>query len=178
MECEETWAFVASNTETFPLETVESIIIDGANGISGAPRAHFPDAILALVLAVAAGAMSLGLLRLGRRGPVLALLLVAAVPGLWALVVRRADAPAKRSAAAVTIVSTLKELEARAPWPGVAVHVVREDDDVLFPLGRYALPGRPPSSGPSIEVELRGTLLGQGCREDISSHRVVCGAGE
>jgi len=169
---------VASKNETFPLGTVESILIDGANGISGAPRAHFPQATASLGLSLAAFALALGLLWKRRRVAVLGLLLLAAAPGLWALLVLRADAPAKRPGLAATISSTLSELEARGAWPGSAVQVVREDDDVLFPLGRYAIPGRPPRSVPQVELELRGPLLGQGCQQVASTRRVVCGAGE
>ena len=166
----------ASN-ETFPLGTAESILIDGANGMSGAPRQHFPEARVSAGLALLAALLFLVLLRRHRRGAVLGLLVAGALPGLYCLVVLRGDAPTRRPALAAAIGATLTGLEARAPWPSAKVRVVREDDDVLFPLGRYALPERRTDEGPAVELELRGALLGQGCHEDEATGHVVCGAG-
>ncbi len=101
---------------------------------------------------------------------VLPLLAIGAIPGLYVLWVR-ADAPLKRGASAEAISTTLGSMQALVPWPQSQVSVVREND-VLFPLARYALPSR--GTGP-MELELRDGPLGPTCRSE--GQRVVCGAG-
>ena len=41
---------MADESPHFTLSTHESIVIDGANSVGGAPRQHFPDATLSLAL--------------------------------------------------------------------------------------------------------------------------------
>jgi hypothetical protein len=166
---------VASSNETFPLGTAEAIVLDGANSLGGAPRQHFPSAQSSAVVAVVAALVALAFLK-RRPAVVLLVLLVAAIPGLVSLLVLRADAPTRRGGLATVIEARVTELKARARWPSGAVRVVREEDDVWFPLGRYALPGRPTPLGPAVELELVGASLGEGCRDDATSGHVVCGA--
>jgi hypothetical protein len=54
--------------------------------------------------------------------------------------------------------------------------VVREDDDVLFPVGRYVLPSRPPVDA-GVLLELRGPSLVTACRTDEGNGHRVCGSG-
>jgi hypothetical protein len=159
--------------------TAESILIDGANSVSDEPRRQFPHATASLLLGALALALTVTLLR-KRSKAVLAALTLTALPGLAWVLVLRADAPAKRGSVAADIASTLEDLRAHAPWPGTPVRIVREDDDVLFPLGRYAMPSRPasPHPSPEVQLELRGDRLGEPCRTDAASGHVICGAGE
>lgn len=161
-----------------PLHTSESILLDGANSVSGAPRANFPHASVSSGAALLAALVTFAVLRRNAR-LVLAVLIAAALPGWYWVTVVRADAPATRAQLGVDITSTLTDLQQQAPWPKVSVQVVREDDDVLFPLGRYALPSRvtPEVGQPAIQLELRGAELGHRCTFDSATHHLVCGAG-
>lgn len=158
-----------SDIDSIPtLATSESILIDGANGVTSAPRAHFPHGGLWLSVAFIVVVVA----RLLKRPALtVVLLLLAAVPGLIHVIALRGDAPVQRGALADSIASTLGSMQTQLAWPKREVSVVREDD-LLFPLGRYALPNR--TVGP-LEVELRNGPLGQGCREE--AQRVICGAG-
>lgn len=149
----------------------ELVVLDGANGVTQAPRLRFPDAAPGLMVALGALLFGAWLLRMK---PALApralplLLGLAAIPGLMGVLAVRADAPLKRQALAQTIETTIREIEIAAPWPE-AVNVVHEDDDVLFPLARYAIPTR---TKHGIELEVRGSKLEATCRSD--ANRVVC----
>jgi hypothetical protein len=155
---------MADSEVTTTLATGQSILIDGANGVTSAPRAHFPHGALWLGLALVVALI----VRVVKRPLVLlALLIAGALPGFAHLLVLRADAPLRRAALARSIESRLQDLQRHVPWPESQVSVVREDD-ALFPLGRYALPSR--TSGP-LELELRE---GEGaCRK--TEQRVICG---
>jgi hypothetical protein len=155
------------------LDTPESIVLDGANGVTRAPREHFPDASLSLGLAMAALVAGAVLARRGPKWVVAAVLVIAALPGLAQVLMSRADAPAQRAELGRLVTQSLTEVQQHSPWPGV--RFVREDDDVMFPIGRYAVPGRIVPADGGVELETRGSLLGQPCREEGS--RVVCGAG-
>ncbi len=153
------------------LGTTESILIDGANGVTSAPRAHFPQAAWWLALAVVIAVV----VRVVKRPAVVAgLLVLAALPGFVHLLALRADAPLQRAALTDAIGVTLNDLQQRVPWPRSQVKVVREEDDVLLPIGRYALPSRPEVSSPTIQLELGAGPLGQVCRQE--EQRVSCGA--
>lgn len=158
------------------LATSESILIDGANGVTSAPRAHFPLGGLWLGLAIVVAVAARWV-----KKPTLAVafLIAGGLPGLVHVLVLRADAPLARGAMTASIGTTLGELQTRVPWPASQVVVVREDDDVLFPIGRYALPSRSSRAESRdagvIELELRGGPLGSACRQD--AQRVTCGAG-
>lgn len=163
---------MADTEATSALTTSESILLDGANGVSSAPRAHFPQATAWLVVAV----VVLVVVRVVKRpGVAVVLLLLGAIPGLVHVLALRADAPLHRSAMTDSIAVTLTDLQTRVPWPQSQVSVVHEEDDVLFPLGRYALPSRPAPAGAALELELRGGPLGKPCRQE--NLRVICGAG-
>ncbi len=152
-------------------------MLDGANGVTSAPRHGFPDAGGAVALGLAA-VVALVVARWAgprARWGVVAAVIAACVPGALQVLVWRADAPANRSALTAHIVGTLGEIDQRVHWPTTPVHVAVEDDDVLFPLGRYAVPTRRSSAGPGVlELELRGAVLQAHCVERDA--RVVCGA--
>ena len=59
----------------------------------------------------------------------------------------------------------------RTGWPE-PVAVVRDDDDVLFPLGRYAIPTRTALDAGVHTIELRGTRLSVTCRGYAP---IICG---
>ncbi len=161
---------MADSPSTSALATPEAVLLDGANGVTNAPRQHFPDATLMLAIAATAAVATRW-----RRKPALvaALLLGASIPGFVHVLALRGDAPLERPRAAAVIRTTLSELQARAPWPRTPVRVVHEEDDVLFPLGRYAVPGRLEPLGPAVELELGLGPLGTTCVEQPP--RVVCG---
>ena len=152
------------------LITTESILIDGANGVTAASRAHFPEGGVFLVVAVVVAVLA----RVVKRAAVVvAVLLIGALPGLVQVLALRADAPFKRGAMTDSIGVTLSDLQRRAPWPSSQAQVIHEEDDVLFPLGRYALPSRPVVDG-GIAVELLAGPVGQPCR--LEGPLVTCGA--
>ena len=162
---------MADTEATSALATSESILLDGANGVSSAPRAHFPEAAWCLALAV----VTVVVVRVVKRPAVaLVLLGLGAIPGLVHVLALRADAPIHRGVMTSAIRTTLDDLQTRVPWPQSQVKVVHEEDDVLFPLGRYALPSRPEPDG-GLELELRAGPLGQPCRRE--NQRVICGGG-
>lgn len=157
------------------LDTAESIIIDGANGVTPAPRHAFPDAGVSLGLAVLVVVATLAL----RRRPFTTwalpvLLLLAAVPGLVHVVALRADAPLARPVLAAKVDQTLDAMQHAVPWPR-PVHVAREEDDVLYPFVRYAVPSRSDSAPGVIELEVAGEHLPAKCRVEAPSGRVFCG---
>lgn len=159
---------VADPEATSVLATSESILIDGANGVTSAPRAHCPHAGVWLAVAIVVAVV----VRLARR-PVVAvtLLVLGSLPGLVHVLALRADSPIRRGAMSDSIKVTLGDLQTRVPWPQSQVTVVREEDDVLFPLGRYALPSR---TGGPLELVIGAGPLGQACRQE--GLRVTCGA--
>lgn len=125
-------------------------------------------------------ALALGVLRTRlhtRRGPLLAgLLLLGALPGLWQVLTQRADAPASRGALAGEVREAVAAVQAEVGWPATRARVVREDDDVLFPVGRYALPSRPPLDA-GVQLELRGPSLQAACFTEAATGHRVCGSG-
>jgi hypothetical protein len=165
---------VPSSDDAFPLGTAEGVLLDGPNGVTGAPRQHFPDAVSSGAAAVVALVVALVVLRRGGGRRALALLLaLVTLPGLFVVLVRRADAPLRRPALASQVQSTLAELLPVAGWPDHPATVTREDDDVLHPLLRYALPSR--AAGGATKLEVRGSKLTAGCVRDGDT--VVCGVG-
>lgn len=165
---------MADESPHFTLSTNESIVIDGANSVGGAPRQHFPDATLALALGAFVFVASLVVLRTKRYRPaLLAALLVSSIPGGLAVFVFRADAPVQRRTLTDAVTSSLADVQRVAPWPEQTAQVVHDDGDVLFPIGRYTWPNRPDAG---VEVELRGSVLRSNCARDEASGHVVCGA--
>jgi hypothetical protein len=165
---------VGTSNDPFALATGEAIVLDGPNGVSGAPRQHFPDAAWSGGLGALALVMALLAAR-GRRGRLLlaGCLGLAALPGLYAVLVLRGDAPAQRGRLATTLTTALAQLQPHTGWPSLPATVTREDDDVLFPLLRYAMPTRP--AGGATTLEVRGGSLEARC-EPVDGG-VVCGAG-
>jgi hypothetical protein len=158
------------------LVTPETVLIDGPNGITGAPRAGFPDATWTVGLGVVVLLLVAVLMRTRAPRLVVALVMVmAAAPGLWTLVVSRADAPHRRAGVAAVVTSGLADLRRLTAGPVGGVTVVRDDADVLFPLARYQWPARPPDGG--VRVELRGSSLTSACHVPLRGDVVVCGVG-
>ena len=155
------------------LETAEAIVLDGANGVTGAPRAQFPHGpeMFGVAIVVAWGLWALQRRRLGRGAAIV--MILAAVPGLFQVLHTRADSPSRRSEMAAAIQVTLSDLQTRVPWPKVRPRIVREEDDVLFPLGRYALPERLSTKLGPEELELLHGPLGKPCVQE--GLRTVCG---
>lgn len=168
---------MAPPADSFALARAETILLDGANSVSGQPRAAFPAWAASSILAVAVVVLALAWLR-GRRPAWLlpALALLTAVPGAVCVLALRGDAPLRRPDTTGALTATLSTLQREAPWPGTPVAIVHEDDDVLFPLGRYAWPARPPVEPRAVRLELRGGALNVPCVRDASGAHVSCGA--
>ncbi len=169
-------SFSALGEQPAVLDTAESVVIDGANGVTQAPRQHFPEAGWAIGAAVIVAALTL-MLRRARAAMAIrvvsGLLLLGSAPGLIQVFGARADAPLHRPRVAEAVRSTLNTLAAAAPWPA-PIEVVREDDDVLFPLGRYAVPVRARSRPQALEVIIRGSRLQLSCSTPHQGEPVVC----
>jgi hypothetical protein len=142
------------------LSTTEALVIHGANGVTRAAREGFPDA--GWQGGVGLAALVLGLIVLRARGawrrPAVTLALVAGgFAGLIQVALVRADAPVSRWMTVVPIRQSLETLAHLAPWPS-PVAFIREEDDVTFPLTRYAVPTRRP--GPAaVTLDVRGSAL-------------------
>jgi len=172
--------------ETSPLEaeaaclpTTDTLLLDGANSVCGAPRAHFPEAAPHLALAVVA-TVTFGALFRRRAASAVALgLALAAVPGTMALLTRRADAPAKREAAAAEIRTALGALLAPGESPRAPVYLTRNDDGPYAPLFFYAHPvhHQPPDRLPRDDrpIAVHGGLLKAGCIRNPLTNAIVCG---
>jgi hypothetical protein len=160
---------VATNDCT--LGSPEAIVIDGANGVTQAPRQHFPHANREFAIALGALLVALALRKYAMRWVPL-VLVAAAIPGFLHVFVWRGDAPGKRSELSREVNETMVEFSRVAPWPSARVNVVYEEDDVLFPLLRYARPTREKFDG-GIPLEVIGTNLQMTCTE--KPDRIVCG---
>lgn len=143
------------------LATTEALVIDGANGVTRASREGFPEATLSLGLFGAALIIAIVLVRRAPKWlPVI--LFAPAALGLFHVFVARGDAPASRGATAAPIKSSIEAIQAAAPWPIVPITVVRDEDDVTFPLSRYAVPVRPPSTI-GVQLGVMGSALPLRC---------------
>ncbi len=162
---------VATSDAEQTLTTPETIIVDGANGVTRAPRTHFPFAGWELGVALVAVALAFALRR--RRAAVPLLLVLAALPGFTHVFFLRADAPTNRDELSEQVSSSMAEFARFVPWPSMPVTVVHEDDDVLFPLLRYARPTRPVAPG-ATPLEVRGASLRVQC--STLPGRIICGA--
>lgn len=152
--------------------SAEWVVRDGANGVGTAPRESFPTPLPSLAVAGLAFVLALALLKARRPAWLLGALLLAVLPGAVLIFAVRADAPLKRGELAANERSAIEAMHKKAPWPATRVRVVREDDDVVFPLGRYAFPSRPTTDAPQVELELLGTSLSLQC---TGTEHVVCG---
>lgn len=144
------------------LATTEALVIDGTNGVTRASREGFPEAPLSLGLAGAALVLTVFVVRRAPKWLPLILFAPAAF-GLGHVFVARGDAPAHRRQIAAPIAKSLEALQTAAPWPIVPISIVREDDDVTFPLSRYAVPTRPPVDG-GVQLSVQGASLPLGCQ--------------
>jgi hypothetical protein len=168
---------VPSPGDDSALTTPESVVLDGANGVSLEPRQHFPQGPLSLAFGALTLVVVLLVFRLKRsRGAVAGLLLGTALPGLWLVVATRADAPLRRVAMTAPLRSSLAEVMSKVPWPRTPVTVLAEEDDVLFPLVRYALPTRPRLDAGALELEVRGHSLPLRCQA-VVEQRLRCESG-
>lgn len=158
-------------TDDCTLGSPEAIVIDGANGVTQAPRQHFPHAAQEFSVAVLAVLVALVLRRVASRW-VPVLLVALAVPGFLHVFAWRGDAPGKRSELSREVRETMAEFARVAPWPSARVNVTYEEDDVLFPLLRYARPTREVFDG-GTALEVVGTNLQMTCAE--KAVRIVCG---
>jgi hypothetical protein len=163
------------------LADVDAVLLDGANAVCGASREHFPSALrdggLALLGAFAIAAA----LRKGHRELVAAALVIAAAPGLLAVVASRADAPAHRGASAAELRDALEPLVEDHTPPSQEARLARNDDGPFAPLFFYAHPRHTlPSDGDAGTqeiIEVREGPLRHGCDRDLQSKALVCGAG-
>lgn len=158
-------------TDDCTLVSPETIVIDGANGVTQAPRQHFPHAAAEFGVAVLVVLVALALRRFAARWVPL-LLVALAVPGFLHVFVWRGDAPARRGELSREVREAMAEFARVAPWPSARVNVVYEEDDVLFPLLRYARPTREVFDG-GTSLEVVGTNLQMTCVEQPG--RIVCG---
>jgi hypothetical protein len=126
-----------------------------------------------LALSVVALVVAIVLSRRAKAKALLAVVLgVAALPGLWCVLVQRADAPLRRGELAASVTTTLGVLTPYTGWPTAPASVTYEEDDVLFPLLRYAMPSRP--AGGAAKLSVRGSSLDARCVQ--VAHGVDCGA--
>lgn len=166
---------MAPPADSFPLARAEAVLLDGANSVGGHHRPSPESGTASSLFAVVAAVVVLWWWRRRRPAWLLpVLMLAAAVPGALGVLVLRADAPLARPATARVLLDALDTLERQAPWPGTPVRVEWEDDDVLFPLGRYAWPSRAAAAQP-FRLELRGTTLRATCRPLTTGDGAVCG---
>jgi hypothetical protein len=140
------------------LKTGELVLVDGANGVTRAPREGFPLGGWSMALAVLVACIVASRLR---REILAAAACLSTLAGWWQLAVVRADAPLRRPEMAETVAASLAELQRTLQWPFVAS--IEEKGDVPFPLARYAAPTR----GPGRVIEVRGESLALRCREQV-----------
>lgn len=133
------------------LKTNESMVIDGANSVSGAPRAGFPQAALWEGLALVA-LLVFGLAPKRHRGLVAGVLALSMVPGWWVLLTVRPDRPTRRHEVAQAVTTAMNELRPALGSLEGPPNVVWDDGDVLFPLARYLAPTRS-KVGPAVELK-------------------------
>jgi hypothetical protein len=160
------------------LMTTESVVVDGANGVCHEPRldARRPPGMTAFfALAMMLGAMSWFVrtrvpLRL-RRTLLLATLAFAALPGFWAILAVRADAPRSIDRSARRITRTHDEVRAFARAHGCAW--IRTDSSLAAePITRLALTGiRCTDPRP---IDLFADALESGCTENAEG-ALQCG---
>lgn len=160
------------------LLTTESIVVDGANGVCHEPRleARRPPGMASLfALAVMVGAMSWFLrtrlpLRL-RRGLLLGTLALASLPGFWAVLAVRADAPRTVDRSARRITRTHDEVRRFGREHGCA-WIRTESALAAGPIARLALGGL--RCADPAPIDLFADTFESGCveREDGS---LACG---
>jgi hypothetical protein len=163
--------------------TPESILVDGANGICRRPESHRPLAEATVIFSIVlAGAAFVAFARTrvqrvpatsAARVAMLAAIILLAVPGLIGVFVRRADAPAVRSAIAADVDRLVIRVAAFAHARGGCVDVVDEGCIACAPVIRFALPDPHECIHPRGHVVLHAQAMTRGCREQ--DDRLICG---
>jgi hypothetical protein len=155
------------------LVTAEALFLDGANGVCGTPRQgagqSAPLASSLLFVVVFAVALTLRLrtsaggarrMRLHVLGA--AALVLAALPGLWAIATERADGPAAASTTAFGVRRAHDQVHAFATAHGGAT--LRTETEIsIVPIARLALAGV--TGDGTAPVDLFDDTLEDGCRE-------------
>ncbi len=151
------------------LVTAEALLVDGANGVCGAPRHHageappLPASSLFVVVFVVALAVRLRRPLMARPGALLAgALVVGALPGLIAVVAVRADRPFAVGATADRVVHVHDEVTAFARAHGGAF-LRTEAELAVVPIARLALARMPENRDAPIDL-FEGSL-DEGCEE-------------
>ena len=150
------------------LESNEEVLVHGANGVCGPPA---PSARGLVGWAVVAALALVLLGRRARRRWLIALVLAAALPGLWCIVARRADRPGHADA----VVAAPRALDAAlrryaAPFAGCVT--VRDRCVACEPIVRFALPPAASCAAPG-SVVIEPDALSRGCRS--VGGQLVCG---
>lgn len=160
------------------LMTTESLVVDGANGVCHEPRldARQPPGMASLVaLAMAIGAISWFVrekvsLRL-RRGLLFATLAVAALPGFWAILTVRADAPRAIDRSARRLTRMHDEIRAFARTHECA-WIRTESSVAAEPIARLAMAGL--RCDDPAAIDLFADALEMGCTEQANGS-LSCG---
>ena len=149
--------------------TTESLVVDGANGVCHEPRldARQPPGTSAVIaIAMMFGAVSWFVrarvsLRL-RRALLVGTLALAALPGFWAILTVRADAPSTIARSARRLTRTHDEIRAFAHAHQCA-WIRTESSVAAEPIARLAMAGQRCSDPASID--LFADALESGCVE-------------
>lgn len=160
------------------LMTTEAVIVDGANGVCHAPRLEArqpPGAEALFALAMTIGAISWFVrervpLRL-RRMLLLATLVAASLPGFWAILAVRADAPRTIDRSARRVTRTHDEVRAFAEAHGCA-WIRTESSVAAEPVTRLALTGH--RCADPAPIDLFADALESGCVESDDG-ALACG---
>jgi hypothetical protein len=160
------------------LMTTESLVVDGANGVCHEPRLDArqpPGAASLFALAMMLGAISWFVrdkvsLRL-RRGILLVTLAVASVPGFWAILTVRADAPRTVDRSARRLTRTHDEVRAFTEAHGCA-WIRTEGSIAAEPIARLAMTGLRCANPAAID--LFADALESGCVESVDGS-LACG---
>jgi hypothetical protein len=160
------------------LMTTESLVVDGANGVCHEPRLearHPPGAASAFALAMTIGAISWFVrdrvpLRL-RRSLLLLTLVVAALPGAWAILAVRADAPRTIDRSARRLTRTHDEVRAFTEAHGCA-WIRTESSVAAEPVARLAMAGHRCTD--PAPIDLFADALESGCVERADGS-LACG---
>ncbi|MFO0686463.1 MAG: hypothetical protein U0234_30645 [Sandaracinus sp.] len=160
------------------LMTTEALVVDGANGVCHEPRLEArrpPGAASLFALFFVVGALSwfardrmpVGL----RRGLLVLALAVAALPGFWALLSVRADAPSLSARSARRLARTHDEIAAFATEHECA-WVRTEGSIAALPVARFALVGH--RCAHPAPIDLFADALESGCTE-AEDGSLACG---
>jgi hypothetical protein len=160
------------------LMTTESLVVDGANGVCHEPRLDArqpPGATALFALAMTIGAISWFVraqisLRL-RRALLLGTLALAALPGAWAILAVRADAPRSVDRSARRLTRTHDEVRAFAHAHQCA-WIRTESSVAAEPITRLAMAGQ--RCADPAPIDLFADALESGCVE-TEEGSLACG---